>query len=179
VDVLARAERLDQRLFSSHMGEHAQLDLRVIGGNQDMARGGDEGAPDLAAQVGADRDVLQVWIGAAQPSGCRHCLVEAGVNAPRLGVDHQRQRVDVRALQFVQRPPVEHQPRHLVGQRQFFEDFGGSRKRAGLAGLLRRRQVELLEEDSAELLRRVDVERFAGELVDARRLRCQFLLDVA
>ena len=103
VDVLAGAERLDQRLFAGQVREHAQLDLRVVGGDQHVARRGDERAPDLAAELGADRDVLQVRVGAAQAPGGGDGLVEAGVHAAGLGMHQQRQRVDVGALQLVQR----------------------------------------------------------------------------
>ena len=46
--------------------QHAQLDLRVVGRDQHVAGLGDERAADLAAELGADRDVLQVRIAAAQ-----------------------------------------------------------------------------------------------------------------
>ena len=65
VDVVALAEGLLQRLDLGHMGGEAQLDLRVIDRQQLVARLGDEGAADLAALLGADRDVLQVRIGGA------------------------------------------------------------------------------------------------------------------
>ena len=79
-----RAERLDQRLVARQVGEHAQLDLRVVRRDQDVTRFGDERAPDLAAELGADRDVLQVGIAAAQPSRGGDRLIEAGVDAPRV-----------------------------------------------------------------------------------------------
>ena len=144
-----------------------------------MARRGDECAPDLAAKLGADRDVLQVRIRAAQTSGRRDRLVEAGMHAAGLRVDHHRQRVDVRALQLVQRAPLEDEPRQFVRERQLLEHFGGRRKRARLAGFLRRRQIELLEQDSPELLRRVDVEFLAGQLVDPRGVAGELLFDLA
>ena len=84
MDVVAALERLDQRLVAGHVREHAQLDLRVVGGNQDVARVGDERAADLAPELGADRDVLQVRIAAAQTAGRRDRLVEAGVHAAGL-----------------------------------------------------------------------------------------------
>ena len=51
--------------------EHAQLDLRVVGRDQHVARRGHERAPDLAPELGADRNVLQVRIGAAQDARSR------------------------------------------------------------------------------------------------------------
>ena len=60
VNVFAAPERLDQRFFLREVREHAQLDLRVVGRDQHEPGIGDERAPDLAAEIGADRDVLQV-----------------------------------------------------------------------------------------------------------------------
>ena len=45
------------------MGQHAQLDLAVVGGDELVPAFGDEGRADLAALLGADRNVLQVGIG--------------------------------------------------------------------------------------------------------------------
>ena len=172
------AERLDERLLVRQVREHAQLDLRVVGRDQHVARRGDERAPDLAAELGADRDVLQVRIGAAQAPGGGDRLVEAGVHAPGRGMHQLRQRVDVGALQLVQPAPVENQPRQLVDERQLLEHLHRRRRRSRLAGLLERRQLQLLEQDLAELLRRVDVELLAGQLEDARRAARELALDV-
>ena len=79
---------------------------------------------------------------------------------------------------FVQPAPFEHQPRQLVRERQLLEHFDGRRGRARLAGLLQRRQLQLLEQDFAELLRRVDVELLACQLVDARGVLGELLFDV-
>jgi hypothetical protein len=66
VDVLAAAERVDERLVAREVREHAQLDLRVVGRDQHVARVGDERAADLAAERGPDGDVLEVRVAAAQ-----------------------------------------------------------------------------------------------------------------
>ena len=49
-----------------------QLDLAVVGRQQQMARFGDKRAADAAAFLGADRDVLQVGIVRREPSRSRH-----------------------------------------------------------------------------------------------------------
>ena len=46
VDVLAAAERLDQRVLARQVREHAQLDLRVVGRDEHVSRRGDERAAD-------------------------------------------------------------------------------------------------------------------------------------
>ena len=69
VDVEAVGEGLPQLRDVGDMGEHAQLDLAVVGRDQLVPGVGDEGGADLAALLGADRDVLQVRLGRGQPPG--------------------------------------------------------------------------------------------------------------
>ena len=78
------------------MGHDAQLDLAVVGGEQDdVVAAGDEGVADAPAQLGPDRDVLQVGVGRAQPAGRRDGLVERRVQPAGVRVEQQRQRLDV------------------------------------------------------------------------------------
>ena len=63
------------------MGDHAQLDLVVVGDEQLMARGGHEGAAEASTLLAADRDVVQVRRVGAEPAGTRDGLVEGGVDA--------------------------------------------------------------------------------------------------
>src|SRR5262249_40118533 len=98
VNVLAGAEGLDQRWFVGEVREDTQFNLRVVGRDQHVSRGSNERSPDFTSELGADRDVLQVRVRAAQPTGCGDRLVEAGVDAPGLAIDFLRQRVDVSAL---------------------------------------------------------------------------------
>ena len=76
VNVFAAPERFDQRIFLRQVREHAQLDLRVVGRNQHEPGIGDERAPDLAPEIRADGNVLQVGIAAAEAPGRRHRLIE-------------------------------------------------------------------------------------------------------
>ena len=94
------------------------------------------------------------------------------VHAPGLGVHELRQRVDVGALQLLQRAPLEDQPRQVVRRarapraprprstRVFVLPF---RLSAGSCSLSNR--------ISDSCLRRVDVERLAGQLEDLRAAR--------
>ncbi len=82
--------------------EHPQLDLRVVGGEDDVPRRRDEGGADGPAELRADGDVLQVRVVRRQPAGGGDGLVEARVDAAGLGVHVARQRVDVRALELVE-----------------------------------------------------------------------------
>ena len=168
VDVVAADERLDEGRVLREVGEHPQLDLRVVGRDEGAAVAGHERPPDLAAEGGADGDVLQVRVAAAEPARRRHCLVERGVHPARVRPRELGQRLDVGALQLLDRPPVEHEPRQLVLQGELFQHLDRGRGGPRLAGLLAGRQGQLLEQDHRKLLRRVDVERLAGEVEDAR-----------
>ena len=97
-----------------------------------MARLGNERVPDLASDVGPDRNVLEVRIAAAQAPGRGDRLVEAGVDAARVGMNERRKRVDVGALQFLKAPPLEDQLGELVGERELLEDLECRRLRLGL-----------------------------------------------
>ena len=81
VNVDPSLKRFGQRRVARQMRENSQLDLRVVGGNETIARLGDERRANLAAKRRADRDVLQVRIAAAEPAGRGHGLVERRVDA--------------------------------------------------------------------------------------------------
>jgi len=90
VDVLAGAVGVDEERVLREVGHEAQLDLRVVCGEEQVAGGGDEGGANLAAERGADGDVLQVGVGGREAAGGRADLVECGVDAA-FGVDEVRE----------------------------------------------------------------------------------------
>ena len=85
VDVLAALERLPQLRLAGDVREDPQLDLRVVGRDELAAGLGDEGGTDLPAEVGADRDRLQVRIRRREPTGRGDVLVERCVQTAVLG----------------------------------------------------------------------------------------------
>ena len=62
MDVLVALERLAQLGLAGDVGEDAQLDLRVVRRDEPVARLGHEGGADLASELGADGDRLQVRV---------------------------------------------------------------------------------------------------------------------
>ena len=79
VHVLAAVEDLLQHVLAGDVGEHAQLDLRVVDRDQHVAGLGDEAGADLAAGLRADRDVLEVRVdarraGRSQALTCRNVV---------------------------------------------------------------------------------------------------------
>ena len=63
MDVVVVGKGVEHRLVVAQIGNQAQFDLRVVGAEEHVAVGGNEGTPDFLAVVGANRDVLQVGIG--------------------------------------------------------------------------------------------------------------------
>ena len=118
VDVGAALERLLEMHVARHVGQDAQLDLAVVGGEQHaVGVAGHERVPDLAAQLGPDGDVLEVRVDRRQPAGRRDGLLEGGVQPLGGRVEQQRQRLDVGRLELGVQPPVEQRRDHRVRRR--------------------------------------------------------------
>ena len=71
VDVLVPRERLAQPRLAGDVREDAQLDLAVVGRDQAVSLLGDERGADLAPELGADRDRLQVRVRRREAAGRR------------------------------------------------------------------------------------------------------------
>ena len=167
VDVVAVAECFLELRDVGHVRGNAQLDLAVVRAHQHVAGLGDEGVADLAAELGADRDVLQVRVVRRQPPGLRAGQAEAGVDAARFRIDHRLQRVGVGRAKLGQLAPVEHEPRAFDALgREPLELVHVGRIMAALA-LAAALQAEPSVEHVAQLLRRADGEGAARRFVDA------------
>ena len=148
------------------MGQQPQLDLAVIGADQLVALGGDEGLADAAAFLGAHRNVLQIGIGGGQPPGRGRGHGIGGMHPPGLGIDIAGQRVGIGAAQLGQAAPFQHFLGDVMALgRHFFQhiDIGGPGAGLGLAPAF---QAHLAEQDIAQLLGRADIEILARQLVD-------------
>ena len=62
MDVLVALEGLEERRLLREVGEDPELDLGVVGGDEAPAGLGHEGLTDPPAELGADRDVLEVRV---------------------------------------------------------------------------------------------------------------------
>ncbi len=58
MDILPGAEGSQHRLVLRHVGHDAQLDLGIIHREQHVSGAGNKASPHLAADLGADGDVL-------------------------------------------------------------------------------------------------------------------------
>ena len=115
------------------------------------------------AELGTDRDVLQVGIGARQPPGGGRDLLVIRVHAPVLWVHQWGEGVDVSVLELRQLPVLEQLRNEgvLIHQRLQRPDVG----RQARLGTASRLQPQLLVEQGAQLSRRAQVDPLAGELV--------------
>src|SRR5512132_949712 len=82
------------------MRQEAQLDLGVVGNEQRPPRTRDESAPDVAAELSPDGDVLQIWIARRESAGGGHSLVIRRVEALVSPIDEIGKRVEIRRLEF-------------------------------------------------------------------------------
>ena len=102
VDIHPFAEGRDQVLVAAEVGHDAQLNLRIVGRNDDtVRRTGHEGFADFAAAFGADGDVLQVRVRRGKPPRGRQGLVEGGVDLPVGRGDIGRERFNIGRKQFL------------------------------------------------------------------------------
>ena len=144
------------------MRHDAQLDLRVIGGDDHVSRRRHESLADAAALRRADRDVLQVRVLRGQaarsrrpPGGsrCARARCAGCICAGSLSVY-----VD---LSFDEPAVLHDEAGQLELERKLFQHVLGRRRLAG-RGLALHRQRELAEQHILELLGRIEVEARPG-----------------
>ena len=167
MEIRPGVERRYQVLVAGQMREQAQLDLRVVRRQEELALSQrHEATADLTAEIGAHRDVLQVRIGGGKATGCGDRLVELGVHAAVDG-PHAGQGVDVGVLDLRELAVAQDEVGQGMDGRQL-------REHLGIGGvpslvLLHRGQLQHLEEDVGQLLGRTQVERLAGQFVNLGR----------
>ena len=122
MDVFVTSEGLAELLVFSEVSQDAELDLGIIGSEQDVSgAGGDKSDTDLSTQLVAGGDVLQVGPGTAESAGGGHCLVERGVEAPGFGRDPFGEDVQVGIFEFGYPAVLEDQSWEGVAVAEFFE----------------------------------------------------------
>ena len=164
VDVLAFGKGAQHRFVARDVRHDAQLDLRIVGRDDHAARRRNKGFADAAAFGGAHGNVLQIRIVRGQAPGDRHRLRVVGMHAAGGLVDHLRQLVGIGRLQLGHAAVFQQHFRQRVILGQLLQHFFVGRWCAS-GGLLDDRQLQLAEEDFADLLRRAEVELAAGQFI--------------
>src|ERR1700733_2985425 len=143
-----------------------------------MARFGDESGADLTAEFCSNRNILQIRIGRRQPAGGCPRLAERRMNAAATAANQRRKGINIRGFQLGKLSVLQAKARNFMLFREAFEDIDAGRYLLSLAILHRNREAELVEEDVAELLGRVDVELERATFVNVDRLRVGFALQL-
>ena len=136
------------------MRDQPQLDLAVIGIEQRAALRRDKEPAHLPAERRAHGDILQIRLRGRNASGTRFGLAVAGVD-PAVRRDRFQQSLDIGRAELCQLTVLQHQINDRVLVAEPFEHLR-IRGPAGF-GFLSGRQMKLLEQDHAELLRRKNV----------------------
>ena len=95
VNVVAATVGFHQQRIFRKVGQQAEFDLGIVGGQQHVARLDGECGANLAAQFGADGNILQIGIGRRQPSRGRAGLAECGVQAAGGRIQQRGQGVNI------------------------------------------------------------------------------------
>ena len=159
------AKARQQALVARNVRHDAQLDLRIIGRHDQAARRGDESFADAAAFGGAHRDVLQIGIVRGQPAGHRHRLRIVGVHAAGARIDHLRQLVGIGGFQLGQAAIVQQRPAAADSPRPAWPALPRRWTARRSAVFLTTGKLQLVEQDFAQLLGRIQVERLARQFV--------------
>ena len=163
MDVRTVQKRLLHVLVARDVREDAQLDLRVVGVHQRLARARHKIAAQTAAQLGADGDVLQVRLGGGDAPGARLGLDEGRVYPPVRGLGVQ-QAVHVGGQQL----RIGAVFQNLVNDRavgaQAFQRLGVGGVAAGV--FLARRQTQFVKQRFTQLLGAVYVERITDGCIN-------------
>ena len=145
------------------MGQHAQLNLRVIGVHKDAPFGGHKQPSYLPPQLHAHRDILEVRLRAADAACGGDRLVKRPVDPPVLP-DKGGQAVCIRGFQLRHLAVIQDLPDHRIIRRQLFQHI----RRRGVAGLrlLPARHFHFPEQNFTELLGGIDIKFTARIRVD-------------
>src|SRR5581483_1678545 len=110
--------------------------------------------PNAMPYLGADGDVLEVWVGGGQPAGGGDRLVEFGVQLAVATAQQGREGIDVGALEFAELPKFENLVDDRILSAELVRRFVVGRVSGlGSPALL---QLHLAEKHCSQLRRRVD-----------------------
>ncbi len=166
MNILALFERVLERGHVGHVRGQTQFDLAIVRRQDDIAGFGDEGMADLPADLGADRDILQIGIGRGQAAGLGAGQRVAGMNPAGVAVNLLLQRVGIGRFELGKLAPFQHQPANGRAFRLELLQHGDVGGVGAALALLSPFEAHFIEQHDAQLLRGSDGEGMAGEFVD-------------
>ena len=141
-------------LVAGEMGHHSQLNLRIVGGEKELAFFRYEGLAYLLAIVTAHRDILQVRVARRKAPRGGNGLVEGRMDMSGLGVDQLGQRVHIGAEQLLHGAVLEDIVHHGAVLAQGFQHLFAGYILAGLGLLCLVAELQSFKEHLAHLFRR-------------------------
>ncbi len=168
------------------MGQHPQFDLAVVHRQQLVAFGRNKGPSHLTSGLGANRDILQIGIAAAQTPGAGAGLIVAGMHAPGRRIDQFRQSIDIGTFEFGKLAVFQNLHQYRMGGIRLESLQRDHISRIAVCGLLQtlHRQAQLAEQYIVKLLGAVDIKRAvaAAEIVnlllDLQQCLCKPLAEI-
>src|SRR5262245_57525622 len=127
MDIFAGAECRHQTFITREVRDNSQFHLRIVRRNEPRARLRYNCAANLASEIRAYGDVLQIRIAARQTSRRCASLIECRVQPSRDRIDLLRNHINVRRLEFRKLTVFENETRKVIILRQFFENFRSRR----------------------------------------------------
>ena len=144
--------------IATNVSNNPQFDLRIIQTQQRSIRAfRNKRLPNFPAQLRTNRNVLQIGVLTTQSARCGNRLVKMRMNPTRIGINQQRQCINISAFQFLQCPKIHNVLHDRVLAQQRIQGFLICLILAcfGFLGFVR--QLQLLKQYFSHLLRRCDV----------------------
>ena len=120
VDIRTFGEGFEQRGIPGQMRHDPQLDLRIVGRYQHVARRRDERLANPPSFSGTHRNILQIRVGAREPARNSSCLAKF-VHPAGARIHHLRQLVGVGRLELGQTAMLEQELGQRVVRRELLQ----------------------------------------------------------
>ena len=166
----------NQIFIAGECRQNTEFNLRVVRVHKDLAGGRHKDGANTTPHLRANGNILQIRIGRGDTPRRRNGLVEAPVNsAVRLNIGGKSQCIG--RIQLREHAVAEYFLDDRIFRRKFLQNIRGRRITA--LGLFPIGQFHLVEQNFAELFRRIQIKLFSGFrkyfILDPMNLALQFV----
>ena len=175
VNIVVVEERLNHVRIVGDVRQHTQFNLRIVRVDQHPAGTREEEAAQLAPQLRAHRDILQIRLRGADAARTGFRLVKAGMN-PAVRANHFQKAIAVGGFQLGQGAVIE----HLLHRRMLIAQAFQHLRVGGVARfcLFPMGKAQLHKESVTQLLGGIDVELITDGLVNLLLQALNFALEL-